>query len=756
MTKHEIYEYMKTSSKKPLMPEELVKIMKVPEDETSEFLARLDALVDEGYLVRIKKGRLCAPEMVNMYVGYLQTTKQGYGFVCPVGDLTKTDIFIAASDMKSAIDGDLVIARYKANTRKGLEGEIKNIVRRNRTKFVCRFVQSRKFFFAIPVSKRILVNILIPEDKREGAQDGDSVVVEITDWELSLHGMIGGEVVERLGPIDNPKYDLMMILREFAFEEKFEENVLQEARDVGQEVEMSKLEKDRVDLTELNCFTIDGVDAKDFDDAVSLSKEEELYKLGVHIADVSYYVRPGSALDEEACNRTSSLYFPEAVIPMLPVQLSNGICSLNPKTLRRALSAFVWFDGKGEIKKYKLMRSVIESKARLNYAQVQRYYDGATAQEEDIPATVGPVLDQMLQLAHILSKKRVKRGSIDINVPEVEIEVNDQGEPVDVSFAQRAWSNRVIEEFMIAANEVVATHFQKKKMPGVYRIHASPVLQKLEFFANYMSAFGVSVQPGKLSNPREIQRIIRGIEGKPGEYSAHKILLRSMMKAQYDTENIGHYGLGSECYCHFTSPIRRYPDLMIHRVLSRTLENGPLSDSEKGELSDALSEIASHCNQIELKIDGAERDYISLKCAQFMEQYVGEQFVGTISSVCAFGFFVELDEFPIEGLIHVSNMDDDYYIYDEATLSFVGRSSRKVFRIGNKVTIQVAKVVVLDREIDFQLLEHEGRALGKKKKKKTDGQKGDGSKKPRRVKDISNNKKPYKKGKTKRKKHRRR
>ena len=719
ITKKEVYEILK-KAKKPLLAEDILnklnKSLKL-KDALEKLLEEMEL---EGLAVRLKRGKYSIPEKVNMFIGYLRTTKQGYGFVTPLGEFTKEDIYIAAPDIKNAIDGDLVLIKFKGKTHKGLEGEIKKVIKRGRNKIVCQFIESNKIYFAVPINKKILVNIIIPPDEVNGAKDGDSVVVEITDWNLSRNGMIKGKVVERLGPLSDPKYNLTMILREFDFPDEFPESVLEEARKIPQEIDIENLEADRENLLDLECFTIDGIDAKDFDDAVSLSIEDGLYKLGVHIADVSYYVKEGSELDKEAAKRTSSLYFPEGVIPMLPPQLSNGICSLNPDTPRRAISVFMWFTKKGKLKKYYITRSIIKSKARLNYDQVQEYFDGKTAEEVEIPVSIGKTLDLMKELAHKLRRKRIQRGCIEINVPEIEVEINDDGEPIDIYIAQRHWSHKLIEEFMIAANETIATFMEKNKYPTLYRVHASPSYEKLDFFAKFVSALGIRVKTEELQNPKVIQRILFEVEGEPVEYVVHNILLRSMMKAQYSPENIGHYGLASKKYLHFTSPIRRYPDLIVHRILSKILYDKKLSEEYKLKLAEELPIIAEHCNHVELKIDSAERDYVALKSAQFMKKYIGQIFEGTISGVHSFGIFIELDEFPVEGRVHVSNLGNDYFIYDEESLSLIGKHTRKIFTIGQKVKVKVIDARPLDREIDFELVRKKGKrkTIEKKKKKK--------------------------------------
>ncbi len=700
--KGDILQFLKNKAKSPLFPEEIADQMGLSTSLYQEIKDIMEALNNEGLVVRLKKGRYSIPDKVNMYLGNLRTTKQGYGFITPVSESLQEDIFIPTASMKNAIDGDMVLVKLQNRSHKGLEGEIARVVKRGRNNLVCEFVESRHITFAAPINKRILVNILIPPEYRENARDGDAVVVRITDWNLGRNGMMEGEVIERLGPITDPRYDLAMILREFNIVSEFPEQVLNEARNTRQEVDEQTIEQDRRDLRDLNCFTIDGVDARDFDDAVSLDIEDDLYKLGVHIADVSYYVPEGSDLDKEAEKRTSSLYFAEAVIPMLPVQLSNGICSLNPSATRRTLTVFMWVNKQGEIIKSEAFRSLIISKARLNYDQVQRFLDGSPAEEESIAPEIGQTLSNMLELARNIWDKRFRRGCLELDIPEVEIEVNDQGEPQDIFFRKRNWSHRIIEEFMILANEAVAHFCQQKSLPTLYRVHADPSLEKLEFFAEYLSAFGIKVNASRLSDSHELQKILQKVEGKPWEYAINTLLLRSLMKAQYSPQNIGHFGLGSKGYVHFTSPIRRYPDLIVHRILSYYLAQGSLSAEQKEHFSDQLPLYAQHCNKTEIIINEVERDYNSLKSAQFMTRFIGKKFKGIISGVRPFGLFIELERFPVEGLCKIHSLTNDYYKYDEDRLSLIGTRTKQIFSLGMEIEVIVKNVNVLDREIDLE------------------------------------------------------
>jgi len=701
-SKKELLHFMEKQAQKPLFPEEVAEAIGLPTSTYQEIEQVLKELEKEGLIVQMKKGRYSVPHKVNMFLGNLRTTKQGYGFISPLGETLREDIFIPSASMKNAIDGDLVLVNLTGRSHKGLEGEIARIVRRGRNKLVCEFVESHHITFAAPINKRILVNILIPSEKREDAKDGDAVVIKITNWNLGRNGMMEGEVIERLGPITDPRYDLTMILREFNISSEFPEEVLEEARQAPQEVSKENIEPDRQDLRSLNCFTIDGVDAKDFDDAVSLETDRGNYKLGVHIADVSYYVPEGSALDEEAESRTSSLYFSEAVVPMLPVQLSNGICSLNPNTPRRAISVFIWVSPDGQIIKTDITRSIITSKARLNYDQVQRFMDGAPPSEEDLSPDVAQSLTKMLELAEILWKKRFQRGCLELDIPEMEIEVDDKGEPRDIYLRKRNWSHRIIEEFMILANESIAHFCLKHTLPTLFRVHAEPTREKLEFLSEYLTAFGIKKSSAKLSRSHELQDVLEKVEDKPWEYAVNTLLLRSMMKAQYSPENIGHFGLGSKAYVHFTSPIRRYPDLIVHRILSDHLANGLLSSEKKKHYADKLPFNAQHCNKTELIINEVERDYLSLKSAQFMANFIGEEFKGVISGVLPFGLFVELERFPVEGLCKMHSLNNDYYEYDEDRLALIGKRTNHIYTMGMEMQVIVKEVNILDREIDLE------------------------------------------------------
>lgn len=740
ISKSDVLSFMKEQAKTPLYPEEISAETGMPPSSYQQIEKLLQELENEGMVVRLKKGRYSIPEKVNMFLGNLRTTKQGYGFISPVSETLQEDIFIPTASMKNAIDGDLVLVKLTNRTHKGLEGEIARIVKRGRNNLVCEFVESHKITFAAPINKRILVNILIPPDERSKAQDGDAVVVQITNWDLGRNGMMEGKVIERLGPITDPRYDLAMILREFNILSEFPEEVLQEARQTVQEVDEASLEQDRRDLRSLTCVTIDGVDARDFDDAVSLEFEDGLYKLGVHIADVSYYVPEESAMDREAEKRTSSLYFAEAVIPMLPVQLSNGICSLNPMTPRRTLTVFIWINEQGEILKFDVTRSLIISKARLNYDQVQRFLDGASDKEENLKPEIAKMLRNMLSLAEILWDKRFQRGCLELDIPEIEIEVNDQGEPQDIYLRKRNWSHRIIEEFMILANETIAHFCLKKAVPTLFRVHATPNQEKLDFFARYLSAFGIKTKASRLSKSYELQRILQMVDGKPWEYAINVLLLRSMMKAQYSPQNIGHFGLGSNEYVHFTSPIRRYPDLIVHRILSHYLEQNALSSVQKKHFSDKLPHYAQHCNKTEIIINEVERDYNSLKSAQFMTQFIGKKFRGVISGVRPFGLFVELERFPVEGLLKIHSLSNDYYRYDEDKLALIGNRSKQIYSLGMEIEVIIKEVNVLDREINLEPAPTSSKSQKKHKKTSSHPSSQKGKKKSRKSKSRTDGK----------------
>lgn len=631
-------------------------------------------------------------------IGTLIPHQDGYGFVrLSAGD----DIFIPARSMAGGLPGDQVEVQLVPGRRGGRsEGRIVRIVERVVKTVVGRFAGGERVGRLIPDDPRFTRDVIIPKAAFGGATDGLVVVVELTSWPDGKNPAVG-KVVEVLGLPDDPEVEVKTIIAKYALPVDFTAACLAEAA----QVPTTPGEGDRIDredLRHLTTVTIDGETAKDFDDAVSVRQEGPAIRLWVSIADVSHYVLPGSALDQEAYLRGTSVYFPDRCLPMLPEALSNGICSLNPAVERLTLTAELLIDPNGGILESRFYPSMIRSAARLTYTQVRQVLVDNDPVVRDLLQPLIPDLEIMALLAERLTKKRHSRGSIDFDLPEAEIIIDLQGKTEDIVKAERNLAHRLIEEFMLAANEAVAAFVTEKKEPFLYRIHEHPSLEKLEPFREVVALLGhlLPMVDGRVL-PADLQSLLAQVAGRPEERLVNEMLLRCMKQARYSETNVGHFGLASDCYTHFTSPIRRYPDLVVHRILKSLLLG---KRSEK--LSSALPAIAEHTSRRERVAMEAERELVALKKLQFMEEKIGEEFDGVISSVSPYGFYVELKEFFIEGMVHVASLSTDYYRFVEQQYALVGDLTGTVFRIGDQVRIQVAAVVMSRRQLDFALLSH--------------------------------------------------
>ena len=622
--------------------------------------------------------------------GRLSCHRDGYGFVIP--DDGGEDLFIPARYLRENMHGDRVTASVEPRRRSGgREGRIVETLERGYTTIVGRFESSGATAFVVPDEARITRTIAIPPAARGAARSGEVVVTEITAYPSGGHDALG-RVVEVLGRPDDPEVEVLTIMRKHGLPHLFPADVLNEARSIPGKVTEEDL-KGRVDLRDVTTVTIDGETARDFDDAVSVRREEGgTIRLRVSIADVSHYVKKDSLLDLEALNRGTSVYFPDRCIPMLPEVLSNGICSLNPREERLTVTAEMLFDRDGEMPEAAFYPSVIRSDERLTYTEVKEMLvDG----NKDTVARYRPLLDDlrtMEELALRLREKRRRRGSIDFDLPEPEIILDLQGRPESIGRAERNLAHSIIEEFMLAANEAVACHITEREAPCLYRVHEPPDPLKLKDFRDFIKPLGVSFRmKGDRVAPGELQRLLVAVDGMPEEKMVNEILLRCMKQARYAAENIGHFGLASPCYLHFTSPIRRYPDLVVHRILKNLL-SGRMKKRDVKELADRLPDIAEQTSRRERTAMEAEREIVDLKKLQYMEDRVGETFDGFITGVTSFGCFVELTEVLVEGLIHVSALGDDFYRLLEKQHTLVGESSGKKYRIGDRVRVRVAAV----------------------------------------------------------------
>ncbi|AQS57036.1 ribonuclease R [Novibacillus thermophilus] len=702
----DIVAFMREKAYRPLTVKELEQVFGVEgSDGFRQLVKTLNQLEESGQIVRTRTNRYGIPERLNLIRGKLQVHPKGFGFVLP-SETDHPDIFIHPNDMKGAMDGDTVIARInKQHTgEKRMEGEIVRIIGRGQTKIVGTFSASHNFGFVIPDDKRLTADVFIPPDGLNGAVDGQKVVVEIKDYPDDRKSA-AGEVVEILGHKNDPGVDIVSIIRKYDLPEKFPEEVMEEARQVPDEIAPEEI-SGRRDLRERTTVTIDGDDAKDLDDAVSVEPLDNGHiRLGVHIADVSYYVREGSALDREAYRRGCSVYLVDRVIPMLPPRLSNGICSLNPHVDRLTMSCEMEIDRQGTVVRYDIFPSVIRSNARMTYRDVWKILEEEDPEVTARYAELVPHFQLMKQLALTLRQKRLQRGAIDFDFAEAKIIVDEAGKPTDIVERPRTIAEQIIEEFMLVANETVAEHFHWLNVPFIYRIHEHPDSEKLMSFFSFVTHFGYSVR-GKADDlhPRALQQLLETVRGEPEETVISRVMLRSMQQARYAAKNDGHYGLAAKHYTHFTSPIRRYPDLVVHRIIREVLTDHTLSDERTAHWSETLPSIAEQSSERERVAVDAERETDDLKKAEFMLDKVGEEFTGIISSVTSFGIFVELEN-TVEGMVHVSYMVDDYYHFLDDQFMLVGERTGKQYRIGDEVKIRVTNVNVDERSVDFELVD---------------------------------------------------
>lgn len=687
----------------PLKKEELAMIFDIHHTEMPMFYNFLDELVESGYLILTKKGKYTSPNQMGLFVGKLVSHKKGFGFVESDEEYTQ-DLFIPADSLNGAMHNDRVIAEITtpATDEKRAEGRIIKVVERAITDVVGTFQESKNFGFVLPDNKKFNKDIFIPKKFFNGARGNDKVVCRITQWPTEDRKP-EGKIIEILGQKGDRYVEIASVIREHGLPEEFPKKVLDEAEKVAIEIPQEEIDR-RLDLRDLNIFTIDGEDAKDLDDAVSIEVlDNGNYKLGVHIADVTHYVKEKSKLDKEALKRATSVYLVDKVIPMLPKTLSNGVCSLNPFEDKLTLSVFMEINHKGEVVKHDIKETIINSKARMTYTEVS---DILEKDDEKLKKTFAKVADDFFtaeKLARILMKRREKRGAIDFDFPEAKIILNNDGDVVDIVQYERRISNRIIEEFMLITNETVAEHFFWLNMPFVYRVHETPAHEKIETLNKFISTFGYVIK-GDLESvhPKALQGIIEQIHGKTEEKAISTIMLRSLKQARYSPECVGHFGLAAQYYSHFTSPIRRYPDLQIHRIIKEFL-NGKISQKRQDQLAQIVDYASTQSSEREREAELAERDVKDIYKARYMEDRVGEEFVGIVSSVTSFGMFIELDN-TVEGLVRLADMGDDYYIFDENTFTILGERTKKMYRIGDVVKIKVEKVNVDFKEIDFKLL----------------------------------------------------
>jgi len=681
-------------------PKQLATILKIPNDKYPPFKRKLKKMVEEGKIFRHKKGKLGQGLKKSDVIGTIHVKTQGYGFL--IIEDSKIDIFISQKNMGTALHGDTVRATLFAHFKgKNQEAKIVEIIKRARTNIVGIFQQGKYLGVVIPDDKKIQYDIQVTLENQMNAQNGQRVVTHLLEWkDERQHPQ--GKIVEILGYPEQPGVDIIAVARSFDLPDQFSKNVIAETQNITIPIPDSEIKK-RLDWRNELTFTIDPEDSKDFDDAVSLKKlENGNYLLGVHIADVSFYVQENSSLDNESYERGTSVYLVDRVIPMLPEKLSNEICSLKQNEDRLTFTVLIELTPTAELIHYEIQESIIRSDRRFNYEEIQELIE-----QKKVDRKFSETILSMFDLSKKLIEKRQARGSLDFSSHEVRVILDEQFKPVAIKKMEQNESHRLIEEFMVLANSIVAKHVDlilKEKtgiqLPFPYRVHERPSVEKLKDFRKFLTALGIDFPTKKRITPKMFQRLQNSITGTDQQFLIEVVMIRSMMKAKYTTKNEGHFGLALKYYCHFTSPIRRYPDLMVHRLLKKYLKSPtqiPIKISK-------LEKICSHAVEMEIRAMGAERASIKAKQLEFMIDKIGETYHGIISGVTSFGIFVEIIDFFIEGLVHITSLDDDYYTFDETRFSLNGTYQGKNYQLGGQVMVRVVLVNPQEGIIDFELV----------------------------------------------------
>lgn len=695
-----IYEFICDEFYVPMKLKELAMLLQVPRDQRNELKAVMDSLEAEGKVHVTQKGKYIKGEAKHLR-GIFQANARGFGFVMIEGE--PEDIFIGEEDMGGAMQGDEVeVVITKASAGKRREGKILKIVNRGTQRLVGYYQSRKNFGFVVPDNERFLQDIFVPAEKSKGAVTGHKVVVELTSY-----GGDGkkpeGKIVEILGHANDPGVDILSIVKAYDLPVEFPEKVLNQAERVAQPVSSADM-AGRKDIRTWQTVTIDGEDAKDLDDAITLTKEGDKYILGVHIADVTNYVQENSALDREALKRGTSVYLADRVIPMLPHVLSNGMCSLNAGEDRLALSCIMTVDGKGNVVDHQIAETVVNVNERMSYTSVKKILEEHDEEECTRYRELIPMFELMKELSEILRNRRHKRGAIDFDFPESKMVLDEDGTPLEIKAYDRNVATKIIEDFMLLANETVAEEYFWQEIPFVYRVHEAPDEEKMKKLITFIQNFGYTmhVPKGQEIRPKEVQKLLDKIEGSQEEAMISRLTLRSMKQAKYSPDNDGHFGLATQYYTHFTSPIRRYPDLQIHRIIKDNLR-GRMNESRRAHYAKILTEVTMQASSLERRADEAERETVKLKKVQYMKKFYGDEFEGVISGITKWGLYVELPN-TVEGLVHVANMADDHYDYDETHFQMVGAHRGKIYKLGQKVKVRVTGCDTIARTIDFELV----------------------------------------------------
>ncbi|HJC44265.1 MAG TPA: ribonuclease R [Candidatus Mediterraneibacter gallistercoris] len=680
----------------PMKIKEIAIVLQIPREQRDELKEVLDALVEEGKISLSKRGKYSKGHAVHLK-GTFQANARGFGFVTPEDG--SEDVFIPEDNISGAFQGDeveYIITAAPSGRRK--EGKIVRILSHSVVHVVGLYEKSKSFGFVRPDNQRYLKDIYIPSGKERGAMTGHKVVVELTSYG-GEHMKPEGKVVEIIGHVNDPGTDILSVVMDSGIPTEFPEKVLNQAVRVGKPVSEADC-AGRKDLRDWLMVTIDGEDAKDLDDAVSLKEEEGRYVLGVHIADVTNYVQENSALDREAFERGTSVYLADRVIPMLPHRLSNGICSLNAGEDRLALSCIMTFDSSGDMIDHEIAETVLNVNRRMSYNGVAAILAGDTQDLED--EKIISMIQSMKKLSDILRERRGRRGSIDFDFPETKVILDEEGRPVDIKPYERNDATKIIEDFMLMANETVAEEYYWRELPFLYRTHEVPDEEKIRQLSTFINNFGYHIHVRNEVRPKEIQKLLERVDGTPEEALISRLALRSMKQARYTTENTGHFGLAAKYYTHFTSPIRRYPDLQIHRIIKENLR-GRLNEDRIAHYEEILPKVAAQCSDRERRAEEAEREVVRMKKAEYMYSHIGEEYDGVISGVTKWGVYVELPN-TVEGLVHVADMRDDHYEFSEQTYELTGQHTGKSYKLGQPVRVCVTDADKLQRTVNFEII----------------------------------------------------
>jgi ribonuclease R len=703
LTTESLLHQLQARADRPLLFKEIQQILRIPNAQRHTLKRLLKALLQEGALVKTRENRYGLRERMRLVTGRLRAHREGYGFLLPEEEGVP-DIYVPRRGMEGAMDGDRLLVRVESQDDRP-SGQVIRILERAHTKVVGRFEAGRTWGYVAPTNPKFSFDLLVPRGSAGEARPGDLVVAEIRSHPTGKRPP-EGRVVRVLGRPEDSGVDTEVIIAEHELPLRFPPDVLAQARTIPQTVTPA-MRRGRRDLRKLPTVTIDGENARDFDDAVSIEKSPASggggYRLWVHVADVGHYVPWDTPLDREARHRGTSVYFPDRVLPMLPHELSNGICSLNPRVDRLAVTVEMTFNRKGERTAYAIYESIIHSHARMTYTAVRKIL---TDRDETLRARYAALVsrfEELAALAEILRSRRFARGSLDFDLPEPEILLDLRGRPTAILQAERNVAHRLIEECMLAANETVASHLTDARIPLSYRIHEEPDPLKVADLRDLISHFGFTLPHPTRVKPKDLQAILEQTRGHSEERLIHTVVLRSLKLARYSSVNVGHFGLASACYTHFTSPIRRYPDLIVHRVWKESAKPGGMSGRRVRELLEALPGLSDHASQRERIAMEAEREVVNLLKARFLQERIGKEYRGFITGVQPFGFFVQLEEAFVEGLVHVSTLHDDYYLYHDKLHTLEGERTGRRFRLGDPVVVRVEKVDLEARQVDFRL-----------------------------------------------------